>query len=66
MRVSVYQGLVVSGKRLMIYGQIDPNIHREGMQPLIGVDEFRFRGGVLSLLPYVRDRLQKILDDRPA
>ena len=48
--VSVSQGLVVSGKGLMIYGLTDPNIHREGIQPLIGVDEFRFRAGVLSLL----------------
>jgi hypothetical protein len=48
--VSVYQGLMVSGKGLMIYGQADPNIHREGVQPLIGVDEFRFRTGILNLL----------------
>lgn len=34
----------------MIYGQTDPNIHREGVQPLIGVDEFRFRTTVMSLL----------------
>lgn len=34
----------------MIYGPADPNIHREGWQPLIGVDEFHFRAGVLSLL----------------
>jgi len=50
LKVSVSQGLVVSGKGLMIYGLTDPNIHREGIQPLIGVDEFRFRAGVLSLL----------------
>jgi hypothetical protein len=50
LKVSVSQGLVVSGKGLMIYGQTDPNIHREGIQPLIGVDEFRFRAGILSLL----------------
>jgi hypothetical protein len=48
--VSVYQGLMVSGKGLMIYGQTDPNIHLEGVQPLIGVDEFGFRVGVMSLL----------------
>ena len=48
--VSVYQGLTVSGKGLMVYGQTDPNIHLEGLQPLIGVDEFRFRVGVMSLL----------------
>ena len=50
LKISVYQGLMVSGKGLMIYGQTDPNIHLEGVQPLIGVDEFRFRVGVMSLL----------------
>jgi hypothetical protein len=50
LKVSVYQGLMVSGKGLMIYGQTDPNIHLEGVQPLVGVDEFRFRVGVMSLL----------------
>ena len=48
--VSAIQGLVVDGKGLKIYGQIDPNIHREGLQPPIGVDEFSFRIGVMSLL----------------
>jgi hypothetical protein len=48
--VSAIQGLVVDGKGLKIYGQTDPNIHREGFQPLIGVDEFSFRIGVMSLL----------------
>src|SRR5262249_24541716 len=33
-----------------IFGQTDPNIHREGMQPLFGVDEFRFRANPMSLL----------------
>jgi hypothetical protein len=50
LKVSVYWGLMVSGKGLMIYGQTDPNIHREGIQPLIGVDEFHFRASALSLL----------------
>jgi hypothetical protein len=50
LNVSVYQGLWVSGKGLRIYGQTDLNIHRDGIQPLIGVDEFHFRAGVLSLL----------------
>jgi hypothetical protein len=48
--VSIYQGLTVSGKKLAIYGQSDPNIHAAGVQPLIAVDEFRFRVGVLNLL----------------
>jgi AsmA-like protein len=50
LKVSMYQGLLVSGKGLRIYGQTDPNIHREGIQPLIGVDEFKFRAGIMSLL----------------
>ena len=50
LQVSVAQGLVVSGTGVRICGQSDPNIHREGIQPLIGVDEFRFSVGVLSLL----------------
>jgi hypothetical protein len=50
LHVSVVQGLVVDGKGLRIYGQTDPNIHREGLQALIGVDQFSFRIGVLSLL----------------
>jgi hypothetical protein len=48
--ISVSQGLLVSGKGLRIYGQTDPNIHREGFQPLISVDEFRFRSPIMSLL----------------
>ncbi len=50
LHVSFSEGLVVAGNGLMIYGQNDPNIHRTGLQPLIGVDEFRFHAGVLSLL----------------
>lgn len=50
LQVSVYRGLEVSGEGLMIYGPNDPNIHREGIQPLIGVDKFRFRTTVMDLL----------------
>jgi hypothetical protein len=50
LRVSIAQGLVVSGKGLRIFGQTDPNIHRPGFQPLIGVDEFHFRAEIMSLL----------------
>jgi len=49
LRVDVTQGLSIAGKGLKIYGQTDPNIHKEGVQPLIGVDEFRFRTNVMSL-----------------
>jgi hypothetical protein len=48
--VSMSYGLLVSGKGLRIYGQTDPNIHRAGFQPLIGVDEFHFSAGILNLL----------------
>lgn len=43
-------GLEVYGKGLKIYGQTDPNIHQPGIQPLIGIGEFHFRTGLLSLL----------------
>jgi hypothetical protein len=42
-------GLEVSGEGLKIYGKTDPNIHQLGVQPLIGIEEFRFQAGVLSL-----------------
>src|SRR5580704_12136899 len=48
--VSVEDGLAVSGEGLKIYGKTDPNIHEPGVQPLIGVEEFRFQTGLLSLL----------------
>ncbi|HZQ18931.1 MAG TPA: hypothetical protein VFA90_09430 [Terriglobales bacterium] len=50
LNISFYQGLTVSGKDLLIYGKSDPNIHAPGVQPLITVDEFRFRLGALALL----------------
>ncbi len=49
LQVSMSHGLLVSGKGLRIYGQTDPNIHRAGFQPLIGVDEFHFSAGILNL-----------------
>ena len=48
--VWVEDGLAVSGSGLKIYGKTDPNIHEPGVQPLIGIEEFRFQTGVLSLL----------------
>ena len=42
-------GLEVSGSGLRIYGQSDPNIQEPGIQPLIGLEEFRFRTGLISL-----------------
>lgn len=50
LNISVYQGVIVSGKQLSIYGKADPNIHAPGVQPLIGVDQFSFQVGVLDLL----------------
>lgn len=49
-RVSLVQGLQVSGEGLRIFGEVDPNNHEPGFQALIGVAEFRFRTGLLDLL----------------
>ena len=48
--VWVEDGLAVSGTGLKIYGKTDPNIHEPGVQPLIGIEEFRFQTGLISLL----------------
>jgi len=48
--VSVLKGLEVSGKGLRIFGEEDPNNHEVGIQPIIGVGEFSFHTGVMSLL----------------
>jgi hypothetical protein len=48
--VSLLQGLQVSGKGLRIFGDLDPNNHEPGIQPLIAVADFRFRTGILDLL----------------
>ncbi|HEV7513965.1 MAG TPA: hypothetical protein VGO27_19880 [Candidatus Acidoferrum sp.] len=47
--VSLIQGLQVSGKGLRIFGEMDPNNHEPGIQPLIAVGEFRFRTGIADL-----------------
>ena len=46
--VSLAQGLQVSGSGLKIFGDSDPNNHEPGIQPIIGVAEFRFRTGILN------------------
>jgi len=48
--VWVSSGLNVSGKGLKIFGSGDPNPAEPGIQPLIAVEEFSFRTGVLGLL----------------
>ncbi len=48
--VSLRDGVQVYGSGLKIYGTTDLNIHQPGIQPLLAVDEFRFRGGLLNLL----------------
>jgi hypothetical protein len=48
--VSLLQGLQVSGKGLRIFGDTDPNNNEPGIQPLIAVEDFRFRTGILDLL----------------
>jgi AsmA-like C-terminal region len=47
--VSLLRGLQVSGEGLRLYGETDPNTHQLGIQPLIGVAEFRFRTGIMDL-----------------
>ena len=47
--VSLIKGLQVSGVGLRIFGDTDPNNHEPGVQPIIGVAEFRFRTGILDL-----------------
>jgi AsmA-like C-terminal region len=47
--VSLLQGLQVSGEGLRIFGETDPNNHEPGVQPIIGVAEFRFRTGLADL-----------------
>lgn len=47
--VSAFPALEVSGRGLRIYGQTDPNSHQPGIQPIIGVLQFRFRAGVWGL-----------------
>lgn len=47
--VSLLKGLQVSGAGLRIFGETDPNNHEPGVQPIIGVAEFRFRTGIVDL-----------------
>src|SRR6266478_5592821 len=49
--VSMVKGFQVSGEGLRLFGDGDPNNHEPGVQPLIGVAEFRFRMGILDFLP---------------
>jgi AsmA-like C-terminal region len=48
--VSLLKGFQVSGTGLRIFGQSDPNNHEPGIQPIIGVAEFRFRMGIRDFL----------------
>jgi hypothetical protein len=47
--VSVSSGVEVSGHGLKVFGATDPNPYEPGVQALIGVQEFRFQTGLLSL-----------------
>ena len=47
--VSLLKGFQVSGKGLRLFGKTDPNNHEPGVQPIIGVAEFRFRTGLAAL-----------------
>ncbi len=44
--VSAFPDLEVSGDGLRIFGKTDPNRHQPGVQPIIGVLEFRFHIGI--------------------
>jgi hypothetical protein len=48
--VSIANGLQVWGSGLKIYGPSDLDIHKPGIQPLIGIQEFRFGAGIWNLL----------------
>ena len=48
--VSMVKGFQVSGEGLRLFGDGDPNNHEPGVQPLIGVAEFRFRMGIKDFL----------------
>jgi hypothetical protein len=50
LHVSVANGLQVSGDGLQIYGATDPNPTEAGVQPLLEIQEFRFRTSLRSLL----------------
>jgi hypothetical protein len=47
--VSIADGLQVSGKGLRIFGPTDPNPSETGVQPLISLQEFDFRTGLVNL-----------------
>jgi hypothetical protein len=47
--VSLIEGLEVSGAGLRIFGEMDPNGHEPGFQPIINVGEFRFHMGIRDL-----------------
>jgi len=47
--VSITDGIEVSGGGLKVYGKNDPNPYESGVQPLIGIREFRFRTALRSL-----------------
>ncbi len=48
-RVSIINGLEVSGEGLRVYGATDPNPYEPGVQSLLGVQEFRFHTGLRNL-----------------
>jgi len=47
--VSVVDGIEVSGGGLKLFGKEDPNPSVPGVQPLIGIQEFRFKTALRSL-----------------
>ena len=47
--VSIMDGIEVSGGGLKVFGKDDPNPYESGVQPLIGIREFRFHTALRSL-----------------
>jgi len=47
--VSVVKGIEVSGAGLKLFGKDDPNPYAPGVQPLIGIQAFRFQTALRSL-----------------
>jgi hypothetical protein len=48
-QVSLIHGIEVSGTGLEVYGAKDPNVYEPGVQPLIGIREFRFATALRNL-----------------
>ena len=66
--VSLLRGFQVSGEGLRLFGDTDPNTHQLGVQPLIGVAEFKVKPEDfnVSVPSVVREGPPRILRPRSA